>query len=51
MKGADISILKEVETLGGKEYIENEEIELFAILRLNGIKTVRLRKWVDQYDE
>src|SRR5690625_1668291 len=51
MKGADISILKEVETLGGKYYSENEEKDLFEILRMNGMNTIRLRIWVDPYDK
>jgi len=51
MKGADISILKEIETLGGKYYIKNEEKDLFEILRMNGMDTIRLRIWLDPYDE
>jgi arabinogalactan endo-1,4-beta-galactosidase len=51
IKGADISILNEIEALGGKYYFENEERDLFEILRINGINTIRLRIWVDPYDE
>lgn len=51
IKGADISMLTEVENLGGKYFFDNEEKDLFEILRINGIDTIRLRLWVDPYDE
>lgn len=51
IKGADISILTEVEALGGKYFFKKEERDLFEILRINGIDTIRLRIWVDPYDE
>ncbi|RUS43842.1 glycosyl hydrolase 53 family protein [Cohnella sp. AR92] len=51
MKGADISILKEIESLGGKYYVGEERKDLFEILRIKGLNTVRLRLWVNPHDE
>ncbi|PWW05087.1 arabinogalactan endo-1,4-beta-galactosidase [Paenibacillus cellulosilyticus] len=50
-KGADVSMLKEVETLGGKFMLDDEQKDLFEILRINGFNVVRLRLWVNPYDE
>lgn len=44
-------MLTEVENLGGKYFFDKEEKDLFEILRINGIDTIRLRIWVDPYDE
>lgn len=51
VKGADISILKEVEDFGGVYYLGEEQKDLFEILQIKGINTVRLRLWVNPYDE
>ncbi|WP_313886466.1 glycoside hydrolase family 53 protein [Bacillus sp. SD088] len=51
VKGADISIIHELEELGGKFYYQKKERDLFEILKINGINTIRLRIWVDPYDE
>lgn len=51
MKGADISTVKEVEELGGAFYLDGEKKDLFEILSVKGINTVRLRLWVDPYDD
>lgn len=51
VKGADVSSLKEVETFGGKFYLSGKEKDLFEILKLKGINTIRLRLWIDPYDE
>lgn len=44
-------MLKEVETLGGAFFLDGEKKELFDILRLKGLNTVRLRLWLNPYDE
>lgn len=51
IKGVDISMLKEVESLGGEYFINNENTDIFDILRVNGVNVIRLRLWVDPYDE
>lgn len=51
VKGADISSLKEIESFGGSYYLEGQRKDLFEILKLKGINTIRLRLWVDPYDE
>lgn len=51
MKGADISTVKEVEELGGAFYLDGEKKDLFEILSVKGINTIRLRLWVDPYDD
>ncbi|MBD7968570.1 glycoside hydrolase family 53 protein [Paenibacillus gallinarum] len=51
VKGADISMLKEVEDFGGRYYLGEEQKDLFEILQIKGLNTVRLRLWVNPYDE
>lgn len=51
IKGADISSLKEVETFGGKYFLDGKEKDLFDILKIKGMNLIRLRLWVDPYDE
>ncbi|MBB3109534.1 arabinogalactan endo-1,4-beta-galactosidase [Paenibacillus phyllosphaerae] len=51
IKGADISILNELESLGGAYYLDQEQKDLLEILRLKGLNCVRLRLWVNPYDE
>jgi arabinogalactan endo-1,4-beta-galactosidase len=51
IKGVDISMLNEVETLGGKYFLDKEQKDLFEILRLKKLNTVRLRLWLNPYDE
>ncbi|WP_440894749.1 glycoside hydrolase family 53 protein [Amphibacillus sp. Q70] len=51
IKGADVSSLKEIESFGGSYYLEGQRKDLFEILKLKGINTIRLRLWVDPYDE
>lgn len=51
LKGVDISMLKEVEDLGGTYYLGEEQKDLFEILQIKGLNTVRLRLWVNPYDE
>ncbi|TDQ41244.1 glycoside hydrolase family 53 protein [Aureibacillus halotolerans] len=51
IKGVDISTLKEVEQCGGTFYEDGMEKDLFQILKRNGINMIRLRLWVDPYDQ
>ncbi|KAB8137695.1 cellulase family glycosylhydrolase [Gracilibacillus oryzae] len=48
--GGDISMLEEVEDLGGKFYEDGIEQDAMEILSSNGMNYVRLRLWVDPYD-
>ncbi|SER90865.1 arabinogalactan endo-1,4-beta-galactosidase [Gracilibacillus ureilyticus] len=48
--GGDISMLEEVEELGGKFYEDGIEKDAMEILSSNGMNYVRLRLWVDPYD-
>ena len=51
VKGADISTLAELEKQGAKFYNDGNQLQdPIAILKANGINTVRLRLWVDPYD-
>lgn len=51
VKGADISTLAELEKQGAKFYnTQHQRQDPIAILKANGINTVRLRLWVDPYD-
>nr|WP_314419095.1 arabinogalactan endo-beta-1,4-galactanase [uncultured Erwinia sp.] len=51
VKGADISTLPELEKQGAKFYNANNQLQdPIAILKANGINTIRLRLWVDPYD-
>ncbi|WP_264289317.1 glycoside hydrolase family 53 protein [Duffyella gerundensis] len=51
VKGADISTLPELEKQGGKFYnAANQQQDPIAILKANGINTLRLRLWVDPLD-
>jgi len=48
--GGDISMLHEVEQLGGKFYDNGIEKDALQILSDHGMNAVRLRLWVDPYD-
>lgn len=48
--GADVSMLNEVEELGGEFYEDGIEKDALEILSSNGINYARLRLWVDPYD-
>jgi len=51
VKGADISTLPELEKQGAKFYNANNQLQdPIAILKANGINTIRLRLWVAPYD-
>lgn len=49
--GADISMLEEVEDFGGTFRIDGKPADLFDILAANGTNTIRLRLWVNPYDD
>lgn len=50
-KGADVSMLREVEALGGAFFLDQERKDLFEILSIKGFNVVRLRLWSNPYDE
>jgi Arabinogalactan endo-1,4-beta-galactosidase len=52
MRGADVSMLGEIEKSGGKFYnAQGQEDDLFSILRDSGINWIRLRLWNDPVNE
>ena len=50
-KGADVSMLEELEQHGAKYYLMDCEKDLFALLAECGMDMVRLRLWRDPYSE
>lgn len=51
IKGADVSMLAEVEKHGGKYFDANgKQMDAMAILKENGFNYIRLRIWVDPKD-
>lgn len=51
IKGMDVSIIKELEEYGASYYIRNQKDDLFRILKECGTDMIRLRMWVDPYDQ
>ncbi|MFP7285810.1 glycosyl hydrolase 53 family protein [Shouchella clausii] len=51
IKGADISMLPEIEENGGRYYADGEQIDPLVLLQEKGVNAVRIRIWVDPYDE
>ncbi|SEO11745.1 arabinogalactan endo-1,4-beta-galactosidase [Amphibacillus marinus] len=51
VRGVDISTLAEVEAHGGTFFLNHNTVDLFEILKKKNINTVRLKLWVDPYDE
>lgn len=49
--GVDISSLEETEKQGGRFFAEGEQVDLVKQLAKSGATSVRLRLWVDPYDE
>lgn len=49
--GMDVSMLYEIERLGGKFFDGGVEKDLFQILKDHGINWIRLRVWNDPRDE
>lgn len=51
VKGMDVSMIKELESFGASYYLAGERRELFDILQRCGVNMIRLRIWLDPYDE
>ncbi|MQM27766.1 glycoside hydrolase family 53 protein [Glycomyces albidus] len=51
MRGADVSMTAELESLGARFRAGGTERDLFALLAENGVNWIRLRLWVDPRDE
>ncbi len=51
IRGVDVSTLDMLEDLGAKYYVDGEEEDALTILSDNGANYVRLKLWVDPYDE
>ncbi|MEF1204014.1 glycosyl hydrolase 53 family protein, partial [Vibrio owensii] len=47
IRGMDISMLPEIEKLGGKYYQDGNEKDLIQILKDSGVNSIRARLWVD----
>ncbi|WP_220718592.1 glycoside hydrolase family 53 protein [Agarivorans litoreus] len=47
IRGVDISMLPEIEALGGKYYHQSVEQDLFTILKKHGVNAIRTRLWID----
>ncbi|MEF1304480.1 glycosyl hydrolase 53 family protein, partial [Vibrio owensii] len=47
IRGMDISMLPEIEKLGGKYYQVGNEKDLIKILKDSGVNSIRARLWVD----
>ncbi|MCG3765825.1 galactosidase [Vibrio cincinnatiensis] len=47
IKGMDVSMIPEVEALGGKYYQDNQQKDPIAIMQAHGINYLRMRIWVD----
>lgn len=50
IRGADVSMLKDIESLGGKFYDEGVNKDALEIMNDHGANYVRLRLWVNPYD-
>ena len=51
VRGVDVSTLDMLEDLGARFYQNNVESDALTILKNNGANYVRLKLWVDPYDE
>ena len=51
IRGVDVSTLDMLEDLGAHYYEKNQESDAMTILHNNGANYVRLKLWVDPYDE
>lgn len=50
-KGADVSMLEELEQHGARYYLDDQSKDLFSIMAECGVNLIRLRLWNDPYDE
>ncbi len=48
--GADVSMLKQIETNGGKFYVNGLEEDCLQVLKDHGVNWIRLRTWVNPTD-
>ena len=51
IKGMDVSMIKELEGHGASYYLKGKKEDLFFILKECGANMIRLRIWLDPYDE
>lgn len=51
VKGMDLSFTKELEGLGARYYLNKKEGDVFSIMKKCGANLVRLRLWMNPYDE
>ncbi|MCL2050868.1 MAG: glycosyl hydrolase 53 family protein [Lachnospiraceae bacterium] len=51
INGMDISMLKELEESGAKYFHEEREKDIFDIFKKFNVNLIRLRLWIDPYDE
>ncbi len=51
IKGMDVSMVKELEEHGAAYYLNGEKTDLFRLMKQCGADLVRLRLWMDPYDE
>lgn len=51
VKGMDVSFTKELEERGARYYLNNTEKDVFSILKECGTNLIRLRLWMNPYDE
>lgn len=51
VKGMDVSMIKDLESRGASYYLNGEKDDLFCILNRCGVDMIRLRMWLDPYDE
>lgn len=51
IKGADVSMLEELEKHGAKYFDQGKQTDVMAILRRYGVNMIRLRLWKQPYDE
>jgi arabinogalactan endo-1,4-beta-galactosidase len=51
IKGMDVSFTRELEDLGAEYFLNGEKKDVFEILRECGTDLIRLRLWMNPYDE
>ena len=51
VKGVDVSMIKDLESRGASYYLNGEKDDVFCILKKCGVDMIRLRIWLDPYDE
>ena len=51
VKGVDVSMIKDLESRGASYYLNGKKDDVFCILKKCGVDMIRLRIWLDPYDE